>query len=143
MRTLNPPTARRRGFTLIEVTLATVILIVGLLFSSLFFTNVYDQLSPKGEYGGLRRYLLAEQMLKAQAEGMRATERINPVYIKLVTEPAGSNYDLNVDLMESEVNATAQYIIWDLEMNHKGQNIATLTMSTLRRRDGNDAKIGF
>lgn len=133
----------RRGFTLIEVALATVVLTVGILFASTFFTNVYEQLSPKGEYGGLRRYILAEQMLMAQAEAMRATKHINPGTAKLVTEPAGSGYDLRVRMTQNGSNARQDYYFYDLEMRHGNQVIGTLSLSTLRRKDGKDAKVGL
>lgn len=142
---------RRRGFTLIEVALATVVLTIGILFCSTFFTNVYEQLSPRGDHGGLRRYLIAEQMLKAQAEAMRATKQINPIYIKMVTEPVGSAYDMDVDLINDGSDATSQYHVYDLTVkNHvktisgtDTQIIGTLTVSTLRRKDGKDDKIGL
>ena len=136
---------RRRGFTLIEVALATVVMTIGILFCSTFFTNVYEQLSPRGEGGGLRRYLMAEQILKAEAEALRASRSLDPVYAKLVTEPTGANYDLDVDLVTDDSDATSQYMIFDLVVKEKGsgQVISSLSVSTLRRKDGKDAKIGL
>ena len=69
---------KRRGFGLIDVLLATVIVSVGLIATSRFFTAVYEQILPNGDWGGLRRYVLAEARLKAQAEGLRAMRAVPP-----------------------------------------------------------------
>lgn len=125
---------KRRGFGLIDVLLATVIVSVGLVATSRFFTTVYDQLIPNGEWGGLRRYVIAEAMLKAQAEGLRALRYVPPgaVNCKLITEPAGSSYMLNLNQFPVTAGNDSELYYFDLDMQHRGQSVATLSVSTLR-----------
>jgi hypothetical protein len=63
---------KRKGMTFLEVVLGVSVLTVGLLGISVLFGSVFDQLTPKT--GGLRRYLLAEEILKAQAEALRTKQ---------------------------------------------------------------------
>jgi hypothetical protein len=126
---------KRRGFGLIDVLLATVILSVGLIATSRFFTNVYEQLIPNGEWGGLRRYVLAETMLKAQAEGLRVIRYVPPgsAANKLITEPVGSSYQLNVTQYPVTPGNNAELYYFDLDMQHHNQSLGmTLSVSTLR-----------
>src|SRR5687767_4253921 len=88
----------REGFSLLDVALATVIITSGTLFMGAYFRNVYEKMDPRGSYGGIRRYVLAEQMLKAQAEGLRVLEEIpsDAGLCRLVTPPAGAGYTLAI-----------------------------------------------
>ena len=131
---MRPTLKKRKGFGLIDVLLATVIVSVGLIATSRFFTNVYDQLIPNGEWGGLRRYVLAEAQLKAQAQGQRA-QRYGPpgaVNCKLVTAPAGSSYQLNINQFPVTAGTNSELYYFDLDMQHHGQSVGTLSVSTLR-----------
>lgn len=139
---------RRKGFTLLDVALAAVIMTVGTLFMSKFFSNIYDQLSPRGTWGGLRRYLMAEEMLRAQAEGMR-TLRFIPLtdsQCKLVTEPPGMGYNMQLTRFQGPDMPNEQLYYYDITMDHNGQRIGTLSMSTVRGTgawEGEDEKIGL
>lgn len=138
----------RRGFTLLDVAIATVVLTIGTLGASRFFTGLYDQLSPRGGQGGLRRYLLAEEMLRAQAEGLRALRDIpnTDVQCKLVTEPPGMGYSMTLTRTQAPAQPTEQLHYYDLVMSHQGQVIAQLSLSTVRAIGalrGQDAKIGL
>lgn len=141
MRTLAPKrqgfkleAKKRRGFGLIDVLLATVILSVGLVATSRFFTNIYSQLIPNGEWGGLRRYVLAETMLKAQSEGLRAMRYVPPggAACKVITEPVNTSYQLNVNQFPVTAGTNSELYYFDLEMRHHGDSVATLSVSTLR-----------
>lgn len=127
---------RRRGFTLIEVMLACAIVAVGVLAMAPFYKNVYEQIVPRGEWGGLRRYMIAEEMLKAEAEGLRVLRYIPQLVedCELVTPPAGTTYDLNISrtLADPAPRTDLQLYYYDLEMRHHGQSVATLSVSTLR-----------
>lgn len=142
---------QRRGMTLIDVALACVILSVGTIFLATYFTGVYEQLSPRGSTG-LRRYLLAEQMLKAQAEGLRLLRSIpiDPSLCKVITEPDGLNYDLTLTRTGvTPAEPAEELYFYDLTMSHtipggSAQAIGTLSMSTLRSLNGGqDEKIGL
>ena len=130
-------TARpRAGFSLIDVALATVIITSGTLFMGAYFRNVYDKLDPRGSYGGIRRYLIAEQMLRAQAEGLRILQDIpaDSGQCRLITPPSGSGYTLALTQFKmptTETNETLYY--FDLAMTQDTAAIATISMSTLRR----------
>lgn len=130
-------TARpRAGFSLIDVALATVIITSGTLFMGAYFRNVYDKLDPRGSYGGIRRYLIAEQMLRAQAEGLRVLQDIpaDSGQCRLITPPSGSGYTLALTQFKmptTETNETLYY--FDLAMTQDTAAIATISMSTLRR----------
>ena len=138
---------QRKGMTLIDVSLAVVVFTIGLMFFGRYFTGLADQLSPKGEFGGLRRYLMAEQMLKAQAEGLRVMRDIpSSAYMcKVVIEPPGAGYQMGIiqsPLVPAEADQEMYY--FDLVMTHQGQAIGTLSMSTLRSQvGGQDDKIGL
>ena len=98
-----------------------------------------------------RRYLIAEQMLKAQAEGLRVLNPIPAVAAcKVISEPSGLGYDMQ--LTRYAVNppeATEELFFFDLTMNHTvpgyaPQAISTLSISTLRSlTGGQDEKIGL
>jgi hypothetical protein len=127
--------AKRKGFGLIDVLLATVIVSVGLVATSRFFTAVYEQLIPNGEWGGLRRYVLAEAMLKAQAEGLRALRYVPPgsSACKLITEPAGSSYQLKVTQYPVTPGTNQELYYFDLSMDQHAQSLGmALSVSTLR-----------
>lgn len=142
---------KRKGISLIDVTLAAVILSIGTLGLATYFTNVYEQLSPRGSTG-LRRYLLSEQMLKAQAEGLRV---LNPIpasasACKLITEPPGLGYSLGLTRFAvTPAEAGEELFFYDMTMTHTvpggtAQTIGTLSMSTLRSLNGGqDDKIGL
>lgn len=142
--------ARRRGFTLLDVALAAVILIVGTMAMGRFFNSIYTQLSPKGDWGGLRRYLLAEEMLRAQAEGLRVLHDIplTDVQCKLINEPAGMGYAMTITRTQAPAQLTEQMYYYDIVVT-QGQNnqkIGTLSMSTVRAigsLGGQDEKIGL
>lgn len=136
----------RAGVTFIDVALASVILMIGVLGTSSFFVNTYEQLSPRGDEGGLRRFLLAEQMLTAQAEGLRVL-RVIPVDsvndLKLVREPVGSKFVLNVQ-PTIVTNTTLQYVYYDLVVTNSTNVVGRLSMSTLRSAEvSQDEKIGI
>lgn len=138
----------RAAFTLLDVAIATVVLTIGTLGASRFFTGLYDQLSPKGGQGGLRRYLLAEEMLRAQAEGLRALRDIpvTDVQCKLVTEPPGMGYSMVINRTQAPAQPHEQLYYFDLVMSHQNQVISQLSLSTLRAIGdlrGQDAKIGL
>lgn len=138
----------RLGFTLLDVAIATVVLTIGTLGASRFFTGLYDQLSPRGGQGGLRRYLLAEEMLRAQAEGLRSLREIptTDVQCKLVTEPPGMGYSMILSRTQAPTQPTEQLYYYDLTMSHQGQVIAQLSLSTVRAIGdlrGQDEKIGL
>lgn len=137
---------RREGFTLIEVLLATVILAIGLMGISAFYSRELDALSPSNGQGGLRRYLLAEEMLKANAEGLRATQYVWQDTSKcvLVTPPTGSGYTITDSFPATSVTGTQQYLLHDLTVTQSGSTVAQLTITTLRNfSGGSDVKIGL
>jgi hypothetical protein len=145
---LTPALKKRPGVGLLDVALAAVLLIVGTLFTSQFFTTIFDELAPRGETNGLRRYLLAEEMLRAQAEGLRAmrTIPVTDAACKLVTEPPGQNYRLDVSRMAGPAASTQQLQFFKLEIQQNNQRIGTLSMSTVRALgawEGEDGKIGL
>lgn len=126
----------RDGFSLLDVALATVIITSGTLFMGAYFRNVYEKLDPRGSYGGIRRYLMAEQMLRAQAEGLRVLQDIpaDAGQCRLITPPSGSGYTLSVTqykMPTTETNETLYY--FDLAMTQDTAAVATISMSTLRR----------
>ncbi|MDB5095583.1 MAG: hypothetical protein JWM80_4 [Cyanobacteria bacterium RYN_339] len=140
----------RRGFTLLDVAFAAVILIVGTMAMGRFFTSIYTQLSPKGEWGGLRRYLLAEEMLRAQAEGLRVLHDIplTDVQCKLVAEPVGMNYSMTITRTQAPAQLTEQLYYYDIIITQglNNQKIGSLSMSTVRAigsLGGQDEKIGL
>ena len=136
----------RRGFTLIEVLLASVVLTIGLLGISAFYSHELDALNPANGQGGLRRYLLAEEMLKANAEGLRATQYIwqDTGKCTLVTPPSGSGFSISDSFPATRVTGTQQYLIHDLTVTQSGSTVAQLTITTLRNfSGGSDVKIGL
>lgn len=145
----------RRGFTLIEVTFATVVFTIGILLATRFVTSIYQQLMPAGDWSGLRRYMLAEELLATQAEGLRALRVISPVADsnKLVAGPPGSRYALGLTLSTAPVvahfgttgaHSHQQLYYVDLTVTHNGQAVGALTVSTLRSQVlGQDEKIGL
>jgi hypothetical protein len=139
---------KRKGFSLIDVLLATVVLTIGTLGIGKFVNVVYDQLAPSGPTSGLRRYLLGEEMLRAQAEGLRALQNIPPTAgdCKLVTEPPGMGYMLSVQRLDGPLVPTAQQYNWNVSISQDGQTIGTISLSTVRAigtLGGLDAKIGL
>jgi hypothetical protein len=139
---------RRKGFTLVDVALAIVILSLGVLGSSRFFTSVYEELSPQANGGGLRRFILAETALKAQAEALRATQFTWPDnstgQVMMVTMPPNSGLTFNLTMGVPITMPTTQYLFYDFEVRDQGRVIATLSMSTLRAFSGGlNAKIGL
>lgn len=125
---------KRRGFTLIEVALSVVIVSVGMMVGARFFSDIYEQLIPNGQLGGLRRYVLSEAMLKAQAEGLRVLRYVpaGSSNCKLVTEPAGSGYTLNVTQNPLLSGPAEELYYFDLTMTQNGQTVGQLSISTLR-----------
>jgi hypothetical protein len=147
---MRPTFKKRKGITLIDVTIAAVIMSVGTMFLATYFTNVYEQLSPRGSTG-LRRYLLAEQMLKAQAEALRVFNPMPSVAAsKVITEPAGLGYSLGITRFPvAPAQASEELLFHDLTMTHTipggaAQTIGVLSVSTLRSLNGGqDDKIGL
>lgn len=139
----------RPGMSLIDVALATVIATVSTLVAGQFFRNAYDQLSPRGDTGGLRRYLLSEEMLRAQAEGLRTLRTIplTDQQCKLVTEPAGLKYSLTIARTRGPDRPNEELYYFDLSMSKAGVDLnQTISMSTLRSigsKEGQDEKIGL
>ena len=142
----------RGGFSLIDVALATVIVTSGTLFAGAYFRNVYEKLDPRSAYGGIRSYLMSEQMLRAQAEGLRLLQDIpdDAGMCRLVTPPTGYTLALTQYKMPTtETNETLYY--FDMAVTPNTQAISTLSISTLRRHqvtvDGSlvtpDDKIGL
>ena len=133
---------KRKGMTLIEVALATVVLVVGLMGISSFFSNIWTQLSPQDGEGGLRRYLLAEEMAKANAEALRGTRFVfedmdaTAGASTLIDPPPNSDYEMDVTQEAVSSNATEQYILFDIDVMHKDDEVTGLTMSTLRNYSG-------
>lgn len=138
----------RRGMNLLDVALATVIATTTTLVATQFFRGTYEQLSPLSPNGGLRRYLLSEEMLRAQAEGLR-TLRVIPLtdaQCKLLSEPPKAGYNLTVSRTRAAAQADEELCYFELQMTHNGQPIHTLSMSTLRSigtKEGQDEKIGL
>lgn len=144
------PTFLRRprgGYSLLDVALATVIITTGTLFMGVYFRQVYDTLSPRGSLGGIRRYMLAEQMLKAQAEGLRLLDTISTDEgaNRLISPPNGLGFTLTITQYRMPSTQTnEQMYYFDLGMQNSGATIATLSMSTLRRTTGDtNVKIGI
>lgn len=124
----------RSGFTLIEVALAVVVVAIGLMASAQFFTNIYAQLIPNGEMGGLRRYAMSEAMLRAQAEGLRAIRYVpaGAANCKLITEPAGSRFALTVTQNPLQAGPNEELYYFDLTMKQNGDEVGVISISTLR-----------
>ncbi|HEY9724145.1 MAG TPA: hypothetical protein V6D47_19240 [Oscillatoriaceae cyanobacterium] len=144
---MTPRLAARRGFTLLEVAFAAVLLIVGTLFMGLYFGNVYSQLNPHDAWGGLRTYMLSNEMLKAQAEGLRVLHDIplQDSQCKLITEPPGLGFSLSISRSMTQTS-TEQLYYYDLTMQNQGHTIGQLSLSTLRSvgiMEGQDGKIGL
>lgn len=136
----------RRGFGLLDVALATVIITTGTLFTGVYFREVFDALSPRGSDGGIRRYMMAEQMLKAQAEGLRLLETISTDEgaNRLISPPNGLGFTLTIAQYKMPTQLNEEMYYFDLGMQHGGATVATLSMSTLRRLTGDtNAKIGL
>ena len=144
---------KRKGFSLLDVALAAVVLIVGTMGMGQFFNSIYAQLTPTGSWGGLRRYLLAEEMLRAQAEGLRVMQTIpaSEASCKLITEPPGLGYNLTVDRTAGPTSATAEEYYYDISIaqgptTSQQQTIGAISMSTVRAigtLGGTDGKIGL
>ncbi len=139
----------RRGFSLLDVMFAAVTIAMGMLFIGRFFSSVFEQLNPRGTIGGLRRYLMAEEMLRAQAEGLRILQVIptDAGMCRLITPPVGLGFTFVVTpyIAGSPGTDTAEKLhFFDLTMTHDGQTVGTLGMSTLRSTVTNDLeKIGL
>lgn len=124
----------RDGFSLLDVALATVIITSGTMFMGAYFRNVYDRLDPRSTYGGIRSYLMSEQMLRAQAEGLRLLEEIpsDAGQCRLVTPPTGYTLALTQYKMPTtETNETLYY--FDMAVTPNTASISTISISTLRR----------
>ncbi|MEB3285185.1 MAG: hypothetical protein VKN33_07865 [Candidatus Sericytochromatia bacterium] len=138
---------RRAGFTLIEVAFAVIVLVMMLLAASVYFRNLFVQLDPRGPSGGLRRFFVAEQLLRAQAEGLRVLPSIpaDAGACRLVAPPTGTGYALSIvqsRVEPTEVNAELYYM--DISVAHEGQVVSQLSVSTLRRKpEAIDEKIGL
>lgn len=138
----------RSGMNLLDVALSTVIATTTTIVATQFFRGTYEQLSPLSANGGLRRYLLSEEMLRAQAEGLRTLRVIPPndAQCKLLTEPPNSGYVLSLSRSRAPAQPEEELCYFDLVMTHNGQQIHTLSMSTLRSigtKEGQDEKIGL
>lgn len=144
---------RRRGFTLVEVALAAIVLTVGIVAATRAFPVLYDHLLPH-EGGGLRRHLIAEDMLTGQAEGLRALRVVSPVLSsnRLVTPGMGAfQLELTqsaqpvVDYFGTDGAASLQqHLFFELTVTRNGETAGTLTLSTLRSLVvGQDEKIGL
>lgn len=145
----------RPGLTLIEVAMATVVLTVGTVAATRVMASLSEELAPFGPWGGLRRHLVAEEMLQAQAEGLRALRTISPVADsdRVVVAPAGTSYVLGLTLSQAPVLAAfgtdggatrQQYYFMDVVVKHQGQAVGALTLSTLRSTiGGQHEKIGL
>jgi hypothetical protein len=132
---LSPRFKARKGFGLIDVLLATVIVSVGMMATARLFTNAYEQLIPNGEWGGLRRYVIAEAMLKAQAEGLRALRYVpvGSTDCKLINEPPNSTYLLDVMQFPVTAGVNQELYYFDLDVQQHSQPLGmTLSVSTLR-----------
>jgi prepilin-type N-terminal cleavage/methylation domain-containing protein len=138
---------KRDGFTLIEVACAVIVLVVMLLGASVYFRNLFAQLDPRGPSGGLRRFLVAEQLLRAQAEGLRVLQTIpaDAGSCRLVAPPAGTGFALSVEQSRVEpVEVNAELYYMDVSVAHEGKTVSTLSISTLRRKpEAIDEKIGL
>lgn len=137
---------KRAGFSLVDVALATVVIALGTLGASRFFTGVYEELSPQANGGGLRRYIMAETLLKAQAEAMRATQYMpaTAADAKLVTEPPNAGFTLSISVPTDVSTTYMQYTFYDMSVTDQNNTIAQLTVSCLRAFSGGvDAKIGL
>ncbi|MDB5097590.1 MAG: hypothetical protein JWM80_2011 [Cyanobacteria bacterium RYN_339] len=140
---------RRHGFSFIDVVLAMVIVALGTLGATQFFSSVYTDLSPQGTGGGLRRYLLAEGMLKAEAEALRATRFTWPDNttgkVKMITEAPGAGFTLTIGMPPAQTTALTQFLYYDLAVTDaSGNTLGQLSLSTLRAFSGGlDAKIGL
>ena len=145
----------RPGFTLVEVALAAVVIMVGSIGAYKVLGLLYEQLAPGGEFGGLRGYMVAEQLLQAQAEGLRVLQTISPVAAsnKLVRERPAGGFLLEV-LMPAEALvrhgapgdavAGVQLAYFDLVAKHRGRVVGVLSLSTLRSTvPGQPEKIGL
>lgn len=151
---------KRRGFSLLDVALAAVVLIIGTMGMGKFYNSIYSQLTPTGSWGGLRRYLIAEEMLRAQAEGLRVLHDI-PITAnecKLVTEPPNLGYSLVVNRTSGPPDPNEQMYYFDIDVfqapldpsthlvTTNPQQIGSLSMSTVRAigtLGGTDGKIGL
>lgn len=146
---------RRVGFTFVEVMFATMIAAVGIVGTYQLFTTLYEQLAPSGPWGGLRRYIRAEELLRAQAEGLRVLRTISPVPASnlVVRVAPASGYAIDLALTQDPVlrrhgtdghAAFQQFFYQDVTVRHRGQAIGTLSLSTLRSEvSGQDEKIGL
>jgi hypothetical protein len=137
----------RGGFTLVEVALSAIILVAGTVFAATYFTNALEALDPRGNVGGMRRYLMAEHMLRCQAEGLRVLQRVpaDAGSCRVVSPPVGSNYALSVRQHAVTPTEAAETLFYfDFTVTHGGREVATLSTSTLRRiPDTVDDKIGL
>lgn len=148
MRPVSPRRAPGRGgFTLIEVALAALLFVMSTTFAAVYFKNAFEALDPRGDAGGLRRYMMAEHMLRCQAEGLRVLQRVpaDAGSCRVVAPPAGSGYTLGVtqhSVSPTEAAETLYY--FDFTVTRGGKPVSTLSMSTLRRvPDTVDDKIGL
>jgi hypothetical protein len=138
----------RRGMSLLDVALATVIATITTIVAAQFFRNIYEQLSPRSATAGLRKYILSEEMLRAQAEGLRTLRDIplTDAQCKLLTEPPKMGYNLTIARSRGPSHPSQELYYYDLVMTHQGQKIQELSMSTLRAigtKEGQDEKIGL
>lgn len=139
--------SQRAGFTLIEVAFAVVVLVMMLLGASIYFRNLFVQLDPRGPSGGLRRFLVAEQLLRAQTEGLRVLPSIpaDAGSCRLVAPPPGTGFALSIEQLRVEpVEVNAELYYMDISVAHEGKTVSTLSISTLRRKpEAIDEKIGL
>ncbi|MEB3222234.1 MAG: hypothetical protein VKS61_09170 [Candidatus Sericytochromatia bacterium] len=137
----------RGGFTLIEVALAALLFVAGTTFAAVYFKSAFEALDPRAEAGGLRRYMMAEHMLRCQAEGLRVVQRVpaDAGSCRVVAPPTGSGYSLEVtqhSVTPAEAGEVLHY--FDFTVSRGGKAVSTLSMSTLRRvPDTVDDKIGL
>lgn len=145
----------RAGFTFIEVLLAALIVAIGVMGTFQLLGAFYDKVAPGGPWGGLRRYIRAEELLRAQTEGLRALRTISPVAASnLIVQPdPDAGYEVLLSLSREPVRrihgqdgraSFQQHFYVDVTVRHRGQAVGTLSVSTLRSEVlGQYEKIGL
>jgi hypothetical protein len=143
-------TRGRSGFTLLDVAFATIIMTIGTMFVGRYFATVYDRLSPRANGSGLRRYVVAEQCLRGEAEGLRLLTTIpaDAGSCRLVAPAASTGFTLTVNQFRGPNSPdanNAELYYFDLGItSDTGATVAKLSISTLRSTTGGqDAKIGL
>lgn len=133
----------RAGFTFVEVIQAIIVVTVGVVGTYQLIGALYEQLAPNGPWGGLRRHIRGEELLRAQCEGLRALRSISPVAASnvVVVPDAASGYEVELLMSREPVvrlhgddgrASGQQYFFADVSVRHRGQRLGTLSMSTLR-----------